>query len=58
MVLGSTPAEIRMYLSKMQVLLNVYLKYLSTGTHVFGPMPGSECSKPGNGSDMIWVRSE
>ena len=32
----STPAEIKKYLSKVQVLLNVYL---NTIAHVLGPMP-------------------
>ena len=37
----STPAEIKKYLSKVQVLWNVYLKVLNTSTHVLGPMSGS-----------------
>ena len=57
MVLGSTLTEIRMYLSKVQDLLNVYLKVLKY-KYIFDPIPGWEHSKQGNGSYMIWVRSE
>ena len=35
----STPAGINKCLSKVQVLSNVYLKCLSTSTHVLSPMP-------------------